>query len=88
MNFKYIIGSGCSFSDARILVIWFQYTKNNKSLQGGCGNKYIQDSIIKEVYKLLESGVSVYDILVGVQFTGYKDLISLCLMKLQPSIIH
>ena len=75
MNFKYIIGSGCSFSDSNASWLYgFNTQKIINLAQGGCGNKYIQDSIIKEVYKLLESGVSAYDILVGVQFTGIARL--------------
>ncbi len=75
MNYKYIIGSGCSFTESK--KSWLNSfnieTKYNLS-KGGCGNKHIQDSIIKQVYHLLEQGVSVDEILVGVQFTGTARL--------------
>tara|TARA_B100001113_G_C21000876_1_gene574861 strand:+ start:150 stop:953 length:804 start_codon:yes stop_codon:yes gene_type:complete len=75
MKYKHIIGSGCSFSDSH--EPWLDSfnieTKWNLS-RGGCGNKHIQDSVIKQVYYLLERDVSVDDILVGVQFTGIARL--------------
>tara|TARA_B100001113_G_scaffold165417_1_gene135344 strand:+ start:413 stop:1231 length:819 start_codon:yes stop_codon:yes gene_type:complete len=75
MKYKYIIGSGCSFSDSH--EPWLNSfnieTKWNLSV-GGCGNRYIQYSVIKQVLHLLEHDVSVDDILVGVQFTGLARL--------------
>jgi len=75
MKYKYIIGSGCSFSDCHEPWLDSFNIKNKINLsRGGCGNKHIQDSIIKQVYHLLEQGVSVDEILVGVQFTGLARL--------------
>ena len=75
MNYKYIIGSGCSFTESDESWINSFDIENKINLsRGGCGNKHIQDSIIKCVDKLLQKNVSVDEILVGVQFTGLARL--------------
>lgn len=75
MNYKYLIGSGCSFSESNVSWLNNFNIKNTFNLaRGGCGNKYIQNSIIKLVDTLLQQNVSVDEILVGVQFTGIARL--------------
>tara|TARA_R100000329_G_C7601523_1_gene213351 strand:+ start:57 stop:860 length:804 start_codon:yes stop_codon:yes gene_type:complete len=75
MNYKYIIGSGCSFTESHESWINSFDIENKINLsRGGCGNKYIQDSIIKLLSTLFEQNVSVDEILVGVQFTGIARL--------------
>ena len=86
MGYKYIVGSGCSFSDSKIQSKHGQYSIDNSWLsrfeisntinlsRGGCGNEYIRNIIIQQVSDLLEQGVSSDEILVGVQFTGLSRM--------------
>ena len=58
MGYKYIVGSGCSFSDSKINSDEGQYSIDNSWLsrfeisntinlsKGGCGNEYIRNIII------------------------------------------
>ena len=86
MGYKYIVGSGCSFSDSKIQVdderrsidnSWlskFEISNTINLSRGGCGNEYIRNIIIQQVSDLLEQGVSSDEILVGVQFTGLSRM--------------
>ena len=86
MGYKYIVGSGCSFSDSKIQVdderrsidnSWlskFEIPNTINLSRGGCGNEYIRNIIIQQVSDLLEQGVSSDEILVGVQFTGLSRM--------------
>ena len=86
MGYKYIVGSGCSFSDSKIQVDDGRRSIDNSWLsrfeilnainlsRGGCGNEYIRNIIIQQVSDLLEQGVSSDEILVGVQFTGLSRM--------------
>ena len=77
MTFKYLVTSGCSFSDNSELH-WPHYLSNNLNLKlynhgmAGAGNCWITKSVIFQIQKLLDLGSKASEILVAVMWTGLE----------------
>lgn len=77
MTLKYLITSGCSFSDninqrwPHYLANELQYKLYNRG-QGSCGNDYIAKSAIHQLNKLLSDNIPAEEILCVVMWSGIE----------------
>jgi hypothetical protein len=77
MNFKYLITSGCSFSD-NLEMHWPHYLSKKLNLElynravTSAGNDWISKSVIYQTQQLLDAGVDPKEILVVVMWSGIE----------------
>ena len=77
MNFKYLITSGCSFSD-NAEMHWPHYLSKKLNLElynravSSAGNSWISKSVIYQTQQLLDIGANPKEILVAVMWSGIE----------------
>lgn len=75
MKTKYLVTSGCSFSD-NLGLRWPHYLAKSSNLtlynrgQGSCGNDWISKTVIYQAYELMRQCVNPEEILIVVMWSG------------------